>query len=144
MNDLMDLGKACAILGVGEKAFRDEIRKKWRILAHQWHPDKHDSPTAPGVLEKSQLVNAARDALFADPNKIPGYDVDQCMTKCLISRAFFTIKVLIYLLLFNLGTMWCRYFQVSYCLMKMIWGPQLPHLWSFVSCWIFNNLFLNT
>jgi len=58
------------VLGVDRKADADTIRKAYRKLARQWHPDVNPSP---GASERFKEVNAAHDIL-SDPDKRRLYD----------------------------------------------------------------------
>lgn len=57
-------------LGVGENANADEIKKAYRKLARQYHPDVNKDPTAE---EKFKEINAAYEVL-SDPQKKTQYD----------------------------------------------------------------------
>lgn len=59
------------ILGIGRGAGEDEIKKAYRKLAHQHHPDKHSGDKA--VEEKFKLINEAYEVL-KDPDKRAQYD----------------------------------------------------------------------
>jgi len=54
------------ILGVNEKASKDEIKKKFRTLSMKWHPDKNPSSEA---LEKFQKINEAYETLGNDEKR---------------------------------------------------------------------------
>ena len=56
------------ILGVGKNASQDDIKKAYRKLAHQYHPDK-----AGGNAEKFKEINEAYQVL-SDANKRSQYD----------------------------------------------------------------------
>lgn len=56
------------ILGVDKKASKEDIKKAFRKLAHQYHPDKKD-----GNTEKFKEVNEAYSVL-SDENKRAQYD----------------------------------------------------------------------
>ncbi|MEN0064359.1 MAG: DnaJ C-terminal domain-containing protein [Myxococcota bacterium] len=58
------------VLGVDRKADADTIRKAYRKLARQWHPDVNK---APGAEKRFKEVNAANDVL-SDPEKRRLYD----------------------------------------------------------------------
>jgi curved DNA-binding protein len=59
------------ILGVDKKATQDEIKKSYRKLAVQYHPDKN--PGNKEAEEKFKLINEANDVL-GDPEKRKKYD----------------------------------------------------------------------
>jgi len=58
-------------LGVAETATTDEIKKAFRRLAKQHHPDRN--PGNPQAAEKFKEINEAHDAL-SDPDKRKKYD----------------------------------------------------------------------
>ena len=58
-------------LGVGKDASADEIKKAYRKLARQYHPDRN--PDDPKAEEKFKEISAAHDVL-ADPEKRKEYD----------------------------------------------------------------------
>lgn len=58
------------VLGVDRKADADTIRKAYRKLARQWHPDVNDSADA---ADRFKEINAANDVL-SDPEKRRLYD----------------------------------------------------------------------
>lgn len=59
------------ILGISEESSQDEIKKAFRTLAHQYHPDKNpDSADAENMFKK---VNEAYQVL-SDPDKRKAYD----------------------------------------------------------------------
>jgi curved DNA-binding protein len=59
------------ILGVGEKATKEEIKKAFRNLSMKWHPDKNkNDPTA---MSKFQQLNSAYEIL-GDDQKRNEYD----------------------------------------------------------------------
>jgi len=63
----VDNKKFYDILGVGQKASQDEIRKSYRKLAVKLHPDKGGDP------EKFKELSTAYEVL-SDPNKRDSYD----------------------------------------------------------------------
>ncbi|HET7509386.1 MAG TPA: molecular chaperone DnaJ [Solirubrobacterales bacterium] len=58
-------------LGVSKKATDDEIKKAYRKLARQYHPDRN--PGDEGAEEKFKEISAAHDVL-SDPEKRKEYD----------------------------------------------------------------------
>ena len=60
------------VLGVSEDASQDEIKKAYRKLALEWHPDKHKNSKE--SEEKFKEINAANQ-LLSDPNKRREYDM---------------------------------------------------------------------
>ena len=61
-----------AILGVNEKASKDEIKKAFRSLSLQYHPDRNGGTT----VEKFQKINEAYETL-SDDEKRQQYDMTQ-------------------------------------------------------------------
>src|SRR5687767_4683371 len=59
------------ILGVDKKATQEEIKKSFRKLARQFHPDKN--PGNREAEEKFKLINEANEVL-SDPAKRKKYD----------------------------------------------------------------------
>lgn len=59
------------ILGVGKTATQDEIKKAYRALSKQWHPDKHKGEKT--AEEKYKKINQAYE-LLSDPKKRQMYD----------------------------------------------------------------------
>src|SRR5256885_11379842 len=58
-------------LGVPETATTDEIKKAFRRLAKQYHPDRN--PNKPQAADRFKEINEAHDVL-SDPNKRKKYD----------------------------------------------------------------------
>ena len=58
-----------ALLGIDRKAGRAELRRAWRRLALQWHPDRAGS----GATETFQKIQSAY-AVLADPLSRAAYD----------------------------------------------------------------------
>src|SRR5690349_13327681 len=59
------------VLGVPEAAATDDVKKAFRRLAKQYHPDRN--PNNPQAAEKFKEINEAHDAL-SDPEKRKKYD----------------------------------------------------------------------
>src|SRR2546430_9335950 len=59
------------ILGVPETATTDEIKKAFRRLAKQYHPDRN--PNKPQAADRFKEINEAHDVL-SDPDKRKKYD----------------------------------------------------------------------
>ena len=62
------------ILGVNEKASKDEIKKAYRGLSMKYHPDKN--PGNPDVVSKFQKINSAYETL-SDDQKRAEYDMQK-------------------------------------------------------------------
>ena len=58
------------VLGVGRDASDDDIKKSYRRLAMQWHPDKNSAPEAE---DRFKAITEAYDVL-RDPQKRAAYD----------------------------------------------------------------------
>ena len=58
------------ILGISPDATQEEIRRAYRRLSLQWHPDRNSTSDAPHMM---RLINLAWDTL-GDPNKRADYD----------------------------------------------------------------------
>src|SRR5688500_18197754 len=67
----MDYKDYYQILGVDKKATQDEIKKAYRKLAMQYHPDKNAGNKA--AEEKFKLISEANGVL-SDPEKRKKYD----------------------------------------------------------------------
>jgi len=61
------------VLGVDKKAIAEQIKKAYRSLAKQYHPDKNKSP---GAEEKFKAIAAAY-AVLSDSDKRRTYDLQQ-------------------------------------------------------------------
>src|ERR1041384_1321207 len=59
------------VVGVPETATTDEIKKAFRRLAKQYHPDRN--PNKPQAAERFKEINEAHDVL-SDPEKRKKYD----------------------------------------------------------------------
>lgn len=59
-----------AVLGLNRKASTQEIRKTYKSLAKEWHPDKNDDPDA---QSKFVEINAAYE-LLSDPERRRNFD----------------------------------------------------------------------
>src|SRR5258706_352237 len=58
------------ILGVPPSASSQDIRRAYRKLAREWHPDNNKSPDATGRMQ--EIIEAR--AVLGDPSKRAGYD----------------------------------------------------------------------
>jgi hypothetical protein len=63
------MNKYYAILGLNATATKDDVRRAFRKLAFQWHPDRNSSP---GASEKFMAINEAYEILIGE-RKAPGY-----------------------------------------------------------------------
>jgi DnaJ-class molecular chaperone len=54
-----------AVLGVEKDAQADEIKRAWRRLTRQWHPDRH--PDDASAAERFTLINQAYETLADAP-----------------------------------------------------------------------------
>lgn len=62
-----------AVLGVPRTATQDEIKKAYRKLARQYHPDLHTGPKKADMEKKFKELNEAHEVL-GDPEKRKKYD----------------------------------------------------------------------
>ncbi len=67
----LTLGAARTLLELGHSVSRNDVRRAYRRLARQWHPDKCGN--APGSAQRLQQLAEARDVLvaFCDDYRIP-------------------------------------------------------------------------
>ncbi|MCA8943610.1 MAG: J domain-containing protein [Planctomycetes bacterium] len=61
------------VLGVDRSADKEAIRKAYRKLALEWHPDKHPESERPAAEEKFKQISEAHEVL-SDPEKRAKYD----------------------------------------------------------------------
>ena len=59
------------ILGLSSTASKEDIKKAYRKLAKQWHPDINKSPEA---TEKFKKINQAYETLMKEPPRQPFFD----------------------------------------------------------------------
>ena len=59
------------VLGINEKASKDEIKKAYRALQMKWHPDKN--PGNQEAINMTQKINEAYETL-GDEQKRSEYD----------------------------------------------------------------------
>jgi curved DNA-binding protein CbpA len=57
------------VLGVSKNATQDEIKKNYKKLALQWHPDKNMSIDKSNVLDKSDIVDKSGKSDLVDASK---------------------------------------------------------------------------
>ncbi|HNW92994.1 MAG TPA: J domain-containing protein [bacterium] len=71
MTGALSVGAALVVLELGDSASRNDVRRAYRRLARQWHPDKCHADSAGD--ERMRELNAARDTLLAycDDFRIP-------------------------------------------------------------------------
>ena len=67
-----------AILGLGQDASFEEIKKAYKTLALQFHPDKNNDP---GAEERFKEIGEAYENL-TDPDKRSKYDTFRHMNVC--------------------------------------------------------------
>ena len=82
-----------AILGVTRTANEDEIKRAYRQLARELHPDIHaGSPAAASTNEERfKLVNRAYETL-KDPERALPRSMGSMRTKALYKEAFFPLR----------------------------------------------------
>ena len=61
------------VLGVPRGASQDQIRKAYRKLAMEWHPDRHEEQAKAAAEQKFKQISEAHEVL-ADPEKRKRYD----------------------------------------------------------------------
>ena len=71
------------ILGVSFDASDDEIRRAYRRVAMDWHPDRNKDPNAPRTM---RLINEAWDVL-GKPERRAEYDRDYFLLRSMIAEA---------------------------------------------------------
>ena len=78
-----DLPDYYQLLGVSFNASEDEIRRAYRRMAMQWHPDRNDDPAAEEMMKK---INGAWEIL-GDPESKAEYDRDYFMLRSILAEA---------------------------------------------------------
>ena len=73
-----------AILGVGQNASNEEIKKAYKTLALQFHPDKNKNP---GAEERFKEIGEAYEHL-SDPEKRANYDAFRHINACIPTPHF--------------------------------------------------------
>ena len=71
------------ILGVSFDASDDEIRRAYRRLAMEWHPDRNKDPNAPRMMRR---INEAWDVL-GKPERRAEYDRDYFLLRSMVAEA---------------------------------------------------------
>ena len=71
------------ILGVSFDASDDEIRRAYRRVAMDWHPDRNKHTNAPRMM---RLINEARDVL-GKPERRAEYDRDYFLLRSMTAEA---------------------------------------------------------
>ena len=71
------------LLGVSFNASEDEIRRAYRRMAMQWHPDRNDDPAAEEMMKK---INGAWEIL-GDPESKAEYDRDYFRLRSILAEA---------------------------------------------------------
>ena len=91
-----------SILGVDVECSADELRKAYRKLVLQWHPDKNTSPEAPKIF--GEISRAF--ALLSDPEKRSMYDrtgVESEINGTMFDHQHFDLSSILSSMLFSFG-----------------------------------------